>query len=163
METGFILATAITRLAAAWIALRLHKRVRETRFAIVAFVLGASAMFPLGELFRVEQIPVVGSIQDAASGLAVLLTALILFRMLSDLYDAYEQIQTSYAVLDQRVQERTAELSEANCNLENEVAERAKAEEALRESEAALKSSEKELRKLAVMLIAALYGAWIET
>ena len=155
METAFILATAATRLAAAWIALRLHRRRRETRFAIVAFVLGASATFPLGALFGVESLPVVGSIQDAASGVAVLLTALILIRMLTDLYDAYEEIQKSNTVLDQRVQERTAALSQANESLENEIAERKKAEAALRESEAALRGSEKELRKLAVLLIAA--------
>lgn len=155
METAFILATATTRLAAAWIALRLHRRMRETRFAIVAFVLGGSAMFPLGELVGVEKLPVVGSIQDAASGLAVLLTAVILFRMLTELYDAYEEVQTSYLVLDERVQVRTAELSKANRNLENEVAERVKAESALRASEAAVRRSEKELRRLAVMLIAA--------
>ncbi len=155
METVFILATALTRLAAAWIALRLHKRIRKTRFAIVAFVLGVSAMFPLGDLVSPERILVAGWLRDAASGLAVLLTALILVRTLTDLFSAYEDVQTSYLVLDERVQERTAELSEANKSLANEVAERAKAEQALRASEAALKGSEKELRKLAVLLIAA--------
>ena len=155
VETALVLATAATRLAAAWIALRLHRRIRETRFAIVAFVLGVSAMFPLGELAGVKQVLVSGWLQDAASGLAVLLTALILVRTLTDLYKAYEDIQTSYAVLDERVQERTAELSEANRNLEKEVSERTKAEEALRTSEAALLGSEKELRRLAVRLIEA--------
>ena len=155
METAFILATAAARLAAAWIALRLHRSIRETRFAIVAFVLGVSAILPLGELAGVEQLLVVGWLHDAANALAVLLTALILFRTLTDLHRAYEDIKMSYMVLDERVQERTKELSTANQNLENEVAERAKAEAALRESEAALKGSEQALRQLAVMLIAA--------
>jgi signal transduction histidine kinase len=155
LEIAFILATAVSRLAAAWIALRLYRRRRETRFAIVAFAVGVSAMFPLGELFKADRLLVVQWLQDAANGLAVLLTALILVRTLTDLYQAYEEIQTSYNVLDERVKDRTAELSDANRNLASEVAERRKAEAALRQSEAALKISEAELRKLAALLIAA--------
>ena len=155
VETILILATALSRLVAAWIALRLYRRVRETRFAIVAFVVGVSAMFPLGALVDTKRILVVGWLQDAANGLAVLLTALILVRTLFDLYQSYEEIQDANAILDQRVKERTAELSAANESLANEVAERAKAEAALRQSEAALKGSEAELRKLAALLIAA--------
>ena len=151
----FILATAACCIAAAWIALRLYRRMRETRFAIVAFALGVSAMFPLGELVQADRLLVVQWLQDAANGLAVLLTALILVRTLTDLYQAYDQIQTSYKVLDQRVQERTAELREVNSSLASEVVERAKAEAALRQSEAALLGSEAELRKLAALLIKA--------
>jgi C4-dicarboxylate-specific signal transduction histidine kinase len=136
VETGFIVATAICLLAAAWIALRLHRRVRETRFAIVAFALGVCAMFPLGELARGDRLTVVQWFRDAANGLAVLLTALILVRTLTDLYQAYEEIQRSHKALDERVQERTAELSQANSSLATEVADRLKAETALRESEA---------------------------
>ncbi|MCB1019802.1 MAG: hypothetical protein H6509_04425 [Bryobacterales bacterium] len=155
METVFILATAISRLAAAWIALRLYRTVRQRRFAIVAFAVGVSAMFPLGELFGADKLLVAGWLQDTANGLAVLLTALILVRTLTDLYQAYEEIQRTNTVLDQRVHERTAELSTANASLADEVKERVKAETALRESEAALRASEAELRKLAALLIAA--------
>ena len=59
LETAFILATVATRLAAAWIALQLYRRMRETRFAIVAFAVGVSAMFPLGELFGSDRLLVV--------------------------------------------------------------------------------------------------------
>jgi signal transduction histidine kinase len=155
VQTALILAAAASLLAAAVIAYRLYSRMRETRFAIVAFALGASAMFPLSELVNSEKQLVVQWLQDAANGLAVLLAALILVRTLTDLYQAYEEIQQANAVLDQRVRERTAELSEANTNLASEIAERTKAEEALRESEAALKASQAELRKLAALLIAA--------
>ena len=155
MQTVLILAAAASLLAAAMIAFRLYRRMRETRFAIVAFALGASAMFPLGELVNSERQLVVQWLQDAANGLAVLLAALILVRTLTDLYLAYDEIQQANAVLDQRVKERTAELSEANTNLASEIAERTKAEQALRESEAALRGSQAELRKLAALLIAA--------
>jgi signal transduction histidine kinase len=155
VETLFILATAATRLAAAWIALRLYRNMRETRFAIVAFAVGVSAMFPLGDLVDSDRLLVVQWLQNAANGLAVLLTALILVRTLTDLYEAYEKIQASNAILDLKVKERTAELSDANISLANEVSERVKAEQALRQSEAALRESEAELRKLAALLIAA--------
>ena len=47
----------------------------------------------------------------------------------------HEQIQRHAAELEQRVTERTAELRETNAQLETEIAERKRAEKALRESE----------------------------
>lgn len=47
-----------------------------------------------------------------------------------------EQLAASYATLEQRVQARTAELASANAELENEIAQRRRAHESLRDSEA---------------------------
>jgi two-component system, sensor histidine kinase and response regulator len=47
-----------------------------------------------------------------------------------------EELGNFYATLEQRVRERTAELSQANEQLTREIAERARAEQALRDSEA---------------------------
>jgi PAS domain S-box-containing protein len=43
----------------------------------------------------------------------------------------YEELQSSYDTMEQRVEERTAELAQANASLEAEIAERRRAEEAL--------------------------------
>ncbi len=155
MEFSFILATAATRIAAAWLAFRLHQQHRGRRFGIVAFVLAVTAAFPLIE-YASPNSSLLGSwLPQLGGGLAVLLTALILVRTLTALLEAFAEIQASNDRLEQRVVERTAELRTVNQSLEEEVVERKKAEEAVRDSEEALRSSENELRRLAGQLITA--------
>lgn len=155
MEFSFILATAATRIAAAWMAYRLHQQHRGRRFGIVAFVLAVTAAFPLIEYVSPSSSLVGSWLPQLGGGLAVLLTALILVRTLTALLEAFEEIQASNDRLEQRVVERTAELRTVNQSLEEEVVERKKAEEAVRDSEDALRSSEAELRRLAGQLITA--------
>jgi signal transduction histidine kinase len=57
----------------------------------------------------------------------------------------FQEIRRAKAQLEQRVQERTKELSTANQELETEVAERQRVAEALQESETLLKAQAKEL------------------
>lgn len=154
MQFGLILATTAIRIAAAWLAFRLFRRFKEWRFAIVAFVLSVTAVFPYAEfvapptdMFR-EWLP------SAASGLAMLLTALVLVRTLTELRQALEEVRAAHDRLEQRVADRTAELREANASLANEISERRRAEEALLESQRELRRSEVDLRKLAARLIA---------
>ncbi len=155
MEFTLILATAATRLAAAWLAFRLHRRHRGRRFEIVAFVLAVTAAFPLIEQAGPENNLFDSWLLQLGGGIAVLLTALVLVRTLTELLSALEQVQAANDRLEQRVAERTAELRTVNESLEGEIAERKKAEEAVRESEEALRSSEAELRRLAGQLISA--------
>ena len=155
MEFAFILATAATRIAAAWLAFRLHQQHRGRRFGIVAFVLAVTATFPLFEFVSPNSSLLGSWLPQLGGGLAVLLTALILVRTLTALLEAFGEIQAANDRLEQRVVERTAELRTANQSLEQEVMERKKAEEAVRASEEALRSSENELRRLAGQLITA--------
>ncbi len=155
MEFTLILATAATRIAAAWLAFRLHRQHRGRRFGIVAFVLAVTAAFPLIE-FISPSASLIGSwLPQLGGGIAVLLTALILVRTLTALLEAFEEIQAANDRLEQRVVERTFELRATNQALQAEIIERKKAEEALRESEEALRGSENELRRLAGQLITA--------
>ncbi len=62
---------------------------------------------------------------------------------------AEEALKKAHDELEQRVLERTAELSSANVRLAEEIEERKSAEKALRESEAALRASQNDLRRLA--------------
>jgi signal transduction histidine kinase len=153
VEFSFILATAATRLAAAWMAFRLHRQHPGQRFGIVAFVLAVTAAFPLIEYVSPSSSLLGSWLPQLGGGLAVLLTALILVRTLTALLQALEEIRAANDRLEQRVVERTAELRIVNQSLEEEVIERKKAEEAVRDSEEALRSSENELRQLAGQLI----------
>lgn len=155
MEFTLILATAATRIAAAWLAFRLHQKHRGRRFGIVAFVLAVTAAFPLIEYISPSSSLAGSWLPQLGGGLAVLLTALILVRTLTALLEAFEEIQASNDRLEQRVVERTVELRAVNQSLEEEVVERKKAEEAVRASEDALRTSENELRRLAGQLITA--------
>ncbi len=155
MEFAFILATSATRLAAAWIAWRLFHRHREYRFLMVTFVLGVTAVFPVLDVADPPSDFFKSWLPQLGGALAVLLTALILVRTLTDLSQTYEQVRVANDVLENRVAERTVELKEANASLESEVAERKRAELALRASERAVRRNEAELRRLAGKLIAA--------
>ncbi|MDA0207063.1 MAG: histidine kinase [Acidobacteria bacterium] len=155
MEFSFILATAAARIAAAWMAFRLHQRHRDQRFGIVAFVLAVTAAFPLIEYVSPNSSLLGSWLPQLGGALAVLLTALILVRTLTALLQAFGEIQAANDCLEQRVADRTAELRTVNQFLGKEVVERKKAEEAVRDSEEALRSSENELRRLAGQLIAA--------
>lgn len=155
MELALILAIAAIRLAAAAMAFRLYRRTREIRFAIVTFVLMVSAIFPTVALVRPPQTFMLEWLPSAASGIAVLLTAVILVRTLTELTQALGEVREAHNVLEQRVEIRTAELRQANSALENEIHERKRAEAALRHSEAALKQNQAELQRLAGKLIVA--------
>jgi len=157
MDISLIIATSVIRLAAAWLALRLYRRTNEKRFATVSFVLAVTAAFPLVETVGSESAEgfLPAPLTQLASGLAVLFTALILVRTLTELHQAFDGLSGANERLEQRVEERTAELREANHNLEAEIAVRKQAEDALRGKEAALTRSEAELRTLAGRLIAA--------
>lgn len=155
MELALILATAATRIAAAWLAFRLHRRSSEWRFGIVASVLAVTAAFPIIEYADPQHGVLDSWLARLGGGLAVLLTALILVRTLTELLGALETVQAINDGLEQRVADRTAELQTVNASLKAEVAERMKAESAVRKSEAALRSSEAELRLLAGQLITA--------
>lgn len=155
VEIALVLATSATRLAAAWMAYRLFRKLREWRFGIVTFVLAVTAAFPVLEIANEPEGFVEFWLPKLGGGLAVLLTALILVRTLIDLNRALSGLQNANDVLEQRVTERTGELQEANRSLEGEVAERRRVETALRDSEAALKRNQEELRRLAGKLIAA--------
>lgn len=155
VELAIILATAATRIAAAWLAFRLHRRNREWRFGIVAFVLAVTAAFPIIEHADPEHSLLNSWLAQLGGGLAVLLTALILVRTLTELLGALGEVQATNDSLEQRVAQRTAELETVNASLEEEVTERKKAESAVRASEDALRSSEAELRRLAGQLISA--------
>ena len=148
MGAVLILATFAIRLAAAWLALRLYRRTREIRFAFITFVLATTANFPLLELANPPGSVASSWLPELGGGLAILLTALILVRTLNDLSGAFDDVRGSNDQLEQRVEERTTELREANSSLQNEVAERKRVEQALRHSDA-------ELRRLAGKLIAA--------
>jgi two-component system NarL family sensor kinase len=155
VELALILATAATRIAAAWLAFRLHRRSSEWRFGIVASVLAVTAAFPIIEYADPQHGVLDSWLARLGGGLAVLLTALILVRTLTDLLGALETVQATNDGLEQRVADRTTELQGVNASLKEEVAERKKAESAVRQSEAALRSSEAELRLLAGQLITA--------
>jgi PAS domain S-box-containing protein len=60
--------------------------------------------------------------------------------MLSQIQESDADLQTAHAKLEQRVQERTVELTEANEHLRQEVTEREKTEESLRASEERFRS-----------------------
>ncbi|MCI0691779.1 sigma 54-interacting transcriptional regulator [candidate division KSB1 bacterium] len=64
----------------------------------------------------------------------------------------YEQIEQHALELEQRVAERTAELSKANASLKNEIAERERIEAELRESEERLRAIAKALPDLLFVL-----------
>ncbi len=155
MEFGLIIATTAIRIAAAGLALRLFRRYREWRFAIVAFVLGVTAIFPYFEFVDPPRDFISEWLPSAASGLAMLLTALVLVRTLTELSQALEEVRAARDRLEQRVAERTVELRESNESLEGEISERTRAEEALLASETELRRSEIDLRRLAARLIAA--------
>lgn len=154
MTLALVILTSVFRLTAAWLAHRLFRRHREWRFAIVTFVLGVTALFPIVQLLNPQDDFVQSWLAEVGGGLAVLLTALILVRTLTDLSVAYDRVRKANDELEARVTERTAELREANASLKAEIHERRKAEEALRASEAALKRNRGELRLLAGKLIA---------
>ena len=155
MELGLILATFSIRMAAAWVALRLYRRSRETRFAIVTFALAVSALIPFVDLANPPQNFVGEWLPSAVGGMAMLLTAVILVRTLTELSNKFDEVRVAHDALEQRVTERTAALRQANSSLESEVVERKRVENALRTSEAALKQKQAELEKLAGKLIAA--------
>ena len=155
MHLGLIIATTVIRFSAAWLAFRLYRRHGGYRFAIVTFVLAVTALFPLVEIANPPNTFFREWLPTAASGLAMLLTAMILVRTLAELMQALEQIRAANDRLEQRVADRTAELRAVNESLQNEIAERKRAEEALLASEAELRRSEVDLRKLAARLIAA--------
>lgn len=154
MTLTLVIATSVFRLAAAWLAYRLFRQDREWRFGIVTFVLAVTAVFPVLELFNPRDGFVQSWLVEVGGGLAVLLTALILVRTLTDLSAAYDKVRRANDDLEARVVERTAELREANLSLEAEIQERRKVEAALRASESALKRNREELRMLAGKLIA---------
>ncbi len=155
MEFTFILATSATRLAAAWIAWRLFHRSREWRFLMVTFVLAVTSVFPLLNVAEPPSDFFKSWLPQLGGALAVLLTALILVRTLTDLSQTYEKVRVAKDVLEQRVTERTAALKDANASLKGEVSERKRAEQALRASEQKLRRNEAELRRLAGKLITA--------
>jgi signal transduction histidine kinase len=155
VELALILPTAATLIAAAWLAFRLHLRNRKWLFGIVAFVLAVTAAFPIIEYADPEHSVLSFWLAQLGSGLAVLLTALILARTLTELLGALGEVQATNDTLEQRVAQRTAELETVNASLKEEVTERKKAESAVRASEAALRGSEAELRRLAGQLISA--------
>lgn len=155
VELALILATSATRMAAAWIAWRLFRRHQEYRFLMVTFVLAVTAVFPILDVADPPSDFFKSWLPQLGGALAVLLTALILVRTLTDLSQTYEQVRVANDVLEQRVAERTTEIKEANASLESEVAERKRAEQALRASEQALRRNEAELRRLAGKLIVA--------
>ena len=155
MQFGLIIATTAIRVAAAWLAFRLFRKFREWRFAIVTFVLAVTAVFPYAEFVAPPTDILREWLPSAASGLAMLLTALVLLRTLNELTQALEEVREAHNRLEQRVAERTTELREANESLANEIGERKRAEDALLASERELRRSEVDLRELAVRLIAA--------
>jgi len=155
MAIILILATFAIRMAAALVALRLHRRSRETRFAIVTFALGVAAVIPFVELMNPAQNFFGEWFSTAVGGMAMLITAVVLVRTLTELTSKFDEVRHSYDVLEHRVAERTAALREANGALEAEVLERKRVESALRTSEAALKQKQIELEKLTGKLIAA--------
>jgi PAS domain S-box-containing protein len=61
-------------------------------------------------------------------------------KMSADLKESHTKLEDSHKLLEQKVQERTAELSSANVKLAEEITERKQAEYALRESEGKLNS-----------------------
>ena len=136
-------------------AFRLYRRTRELRFAIVTFALTVSALFPSFVMLRPRQGLMVDWLPNAAGGMAVLLTAVILVRTLTELTQALENVRHARDVLEQRVEERTIELRQANASLEGEIQERKRAEAAVRRNEAALQRNQLELQCLAGKLIVA--------
>jgi len=155
LELGLIVATTAFRIAAAWLAYRLYRRYREIRFAAVTFVLGVTAVFPYVEFVQPEQSFWREWFPSAASGLAMLLTALVLVRTLTELSQALEEVTAARDELEERVADRTHDLKRANTRLEGEIQDRKSAEEALRASERELRVSQDDLRVLAARLIAA--------
>lgn len=155
LELGLIVATTAFRIAAALLAYRLYRRYRETRFAAVTFVLGVTAVFPYVEFMEPPETFMREWLPSAASGLAMLLTALVLVRTLTELSLALDEVTKSRDRLEQRVQERTSALQDSNVALEGQIQERKRVEEALLASQSDLRSSQRDLRVLAARLIAA--------
>jgi len=155
VELGLIIATTAFRIAAAWLAYRLYRRYRELRFAAVTFVLGVTAVFPYVEFMEPPQTFLREWLPSAASGLAMLLTALVLVRTLTELSQALDEVTESRDRLEERVQDRTRALQDANVALEGQIQERERAEVALLASESELRASQHDLRVLASRLIAA--------
>ena len=80
------------------------------------------------------------------SMIALIIPSMVALRNFKDADQAKEALSNSYDELEQRVQERTRELSDANNRLEMAIAEQTQTEKALR-------SSEKELRLLSRQLL----------
>ncbi|MGN6579371.1 MAG: sensor histidine kinase [Bordetella sp.] len=104
----------------------------ETRRALGVPNWHIVTMSPLG--------PVIGSVRSATimAGFGYGLLCLLVFywrqrrARLNEMIRSREMLQEAYAMLNQRVAERTADLSQANENLRREVHERARAEAELR-------------------------------
>jgi signal transduction histidine kinase len=82
------------------------------------------------------------------SALALIIPTMVAFRNIKDADQAREALSSAYDKLEDRVQERTRELTETNKKLERAIAEQA-------ETENALRKSEKELRLLSTQLLKA--------
>ncbi|HET6719093.1 MAG TPA: PAS domain S-box protein [Rhodocyclaceae bacterium] len=84
-----------------------------------------------------REIPVEISLSPLQTTTGVLVSAAL--RDVSERHLAQQALRNAHDLLEQRVQERTAELEQANRALQDEVAERRQAETALRDSDAKLR------------------------
>jgi len=80
------------------------------------------------------------------SAIALIVPSMVAYRNIKDADQAREALSSAYDELEQRVQERTRELTETNHKLESAIAVQA-------ETENALRKSEKELRLLSKQLL----------
>ncbi len=85
---------------------RLYRRSRETRFAIVTFALGLSSMIPFVDLVNPPQDFFGEWFPTAVGGMAMLLTAVILVRTLTELTSKFDEVRQAHDALEQRVANR---------------------------------------------------------
>jgi PAS domain S-box-containing protein len=143
MSVTVILVTSILlQFATAFLALRLIRVTgRRTAWVLIAAALFFMAIRRCITLFQAEFLDVPYTTSMSAELVALVISILMLAGVIwiaplfLSLKRSEEALRKARDELEKRVQERTASLTETNQRLEQEIAERKKAERALQESE----------------------------